>query len=180
MSAAMTFGSDNHAGIVPEVLAAIAEANVGHASGYGDDQWTEQAEALLGNAFGDAAFALCLTGTGSNVVALSLALRGWESVLTAEGAHIDLDEAGAPERITGSKLETIASSITWFSGSSASPNPPNAGRHTRQPPFRRLPIGPMPTSCCCMSTARGSAMPRPRMAVGWGRLHPEQTSSPLG
>ena len=98
MSAAMTFGSDNHAGIVPEVLAAIAEANVGHASGYGDDQWTEQAEALLGNAFGDAAFALCLTGTGSNVVALSLALRGWESVLTAKGAHIDLDEAGVRQR----------------------------------------------------------------------------------
>ena len=46
MSTAMTFGSDNHAGIVPEVLAAIAEANVGHASGYGDDPWTQQAEAL--------------------------------------------------------------------------------------------------------------------------------------
>ena len=108
MNATMTFGSDNHAGMAPEVLAALAEANVGHASGYGDDRWTEQAENLLGNAFGDAAFALCLTGTGSNVVALSLALRGWESVLTAKGAHIDLYEAGAPERITGSKLETIA------------------------------------------------------------------------
>jgi len=108
MSAAMTFGSDNHAGMAPEVLTALAEANVGHASGYGDDRWTEQAENLLGNAFGDAAFALCLTGTGSNVVALSLALRSWESVLTAKGAHIDLDEAGAPEHIIGSKLETIA------------------------------------------------------------------------
>lgn len=104
----MTFGSDNHAGIVPEVLAAIAEANVGHALGYGADEWTVRAEAVLGETFGDAAYALCLTGTGSNVVALSLALRGWESVLTARGAHIDLDEAGAPEHITGSKIETIA------------------------------------------------------------------------
>ncbi len=108
MSMPMTFGSDNHAGIVPEVLAAIAEANEGHASGYGADLWTQQAETLLETTFGDAAFALCLTGTGSNVVALSLALRGWESVLAAKGAHIDLDEAGAPERITGSKIETIA------------------------------------------------------------------------
>jgi threonine aldolase len=106
--AEMTFGSDNHAGIVPEVLEAITAANVGHASGYGADEWTERAEARLADAFGDAAFALCLTGTGSNVVALSLALRGWECVLAAKGAHIDLDEAGAPERITGSKIETIA------------------------------------------------------------------------
>lgn len=106
--AEMTFGSDNHAGIVPEVLEAITAANVGHASGYGADEWTERAEARLADTFGDAAFALCLTGTGSNVVALSLALRGWECVLAAKGAHIDLDEAGAPERITGSKIETIA------------------------------------------------------------------------
>ena len=106
--AEMTFGSDNHAGIVPEVLEAIAAANVGHASGYGADAWTERAEARLRDAFGDAAFALCLTGTGSNVVALSLALRGWECVLAARGAHIDLDEAGAPEHITGSKIETVA------------------------------------------------------------------------
>ncbi len=106
--AEMTFGSDNHAGMAPEVLAALGEANVGHASGYGDDAWTERAEARLHDAFGDAAFALCLTGTGTNVVALSLALRGWESVLAAKGAHIDLDEAGAPEHITGSKIETIA------------------------------------------------------------------------
>jgi len=106
--AEMTFGSDNHAGMVPEVLEAMAAANVGHASGYGADAWTASAEARLRDTFGDAAFALCLTGTGSNVVALSLALRGWECVLAAKGAHIDLDEAGAPERITGSKIETIA------------------------------------------------------------------------
>ena len=104
----MTFGSDNHAGMVPEVLEAMAAANVGHASGYGADPWTAMAEARLRDTFGDAAFALCLTGTGANVVALSLALRGWECVLAAKGAHIDLDEAGAPERITGSKIETIA------------------------------------------------------------------------
>ena len=38
--AEMTFGSDNHAGIAPEVLEAIAAANVGHTSGYGADPWT--------------------------------------------------------------------------------------------------------------------------------------------
>ena len=48
-----TFGSDNHAGMAPEVLAALGEANVGHASGYGDDAWTERAEARLHDAFGN-------------------------------------------------------------------------------------------------------------------------------
>jgi threonine aldolase len=37
------FGSDNHAGVHPEVLSAIAEANVGHAHAYGDDPWTARA-----------------------------------------------------------------------------------------------------------------------------------------
>ena len=103
-----TFGSDNHAGAVPEVLDAVLAANTGHVRGYGDDPWTARAEERLREAFGDAAFALCASGTGANVVALSLCLRGWECVIAAEGAHIDLDEAGAPERVTGSKIETVA------------------------------------------------------------------------
>lgn len=105
--AEMTFGSDNHAGVAPEVLEALAAVNDGHVRGYGDDPFTARAEERLREAFGDAAFALCASGTGANVVALSLCLRGWECVLAAEGSHIDLDEAGAPERITGSKIETI-------------------------------------------------------------------------
>ncbi len=32
------FGSDNYAGICPEAFAALAEANRGHAAGYGDDR----------------------------------------------------------------------------------------------------------------------------------------------
>ena len=32
------FGSDNHSGVHPQVLDAIAAANTGHAHGYGDDQ----------------------------------------------------------------------------------------------------------------------------------------------
>ena len=103
-----TFGSDNHAGAVPEVLDGIMRANADHALPYGADPWTARAEALVQETFGDGAVALCQTGTGANVVALSVGLRAWESVLAAQGAHIDLDEAGAPERITGSKIETVA------------------------------------------------------------------------
>ena len=37
------FASDNNAGICPEALAALVEANRGHAPGYGDDDWTRAA-----------------------------------------------------------------------------------------------------------------------------------------
>ncbi len=57
MSSAMTFGSDNQAGALPEVLEAMVAANDGHASGYGADRWTLAAEARLSEAFGDASFA---------------------------------------------------------------------------------------------------------------------------
>jgi len=47
------FGSDNHSGVHPEVLAAIAEANIGHAHAYGDDPWTVRATAALQMEFGE-------------------------------------------------------------------------------------------------------------------------------
>ena len=37
------FASDNYSGICPEAWAAMAEANRGHASAYGDDVWTARA-----------------------------------------------------------------------------------------------------------------------------------------
>ena len=37
-----SFGSDNHAGVHPAVLAAIAAANVGDALAYGGDELTRQ------------------------------------------------------------------------------------------------------------------------------------------
>ena len=40
MSSARGFASDNSATIHPDVLAAIARVNVGHAFGYGHDDYT--------------------------------------------------------------------------------------------------------------------------------------------
>jgi threonine aldolase len=101
-----TFASDNAAGAHPEVLAAIAEANQGHALAYGSDRWTAEVTARLRELFGvpDAEVALCWNGTGANVVALQTLLGKHESVICAQGAHIDVDETGAPERILGAKL----------------------------------------------------------------------------
>ena len=42
-----SFASDNYAGAHPEVLAALAAANEGHAVSYGADPWTDRAQEIL-------------------------------------------------------------------------------------------------------------------------------------
>lgn len=103
-----TFASDNWAGVHPEVLEAIARVNVGHAPAYGADEVTEEALSLFRDHFGpDADVYFCFNGTGTNVVGLQTMLRPFEAVVCAEGAHISVDECGAPERFLGSKLLTV-------------------------------------------------------------------------
>jgi threonine aldolase len=102
------FGSDNHAGVLPEVLDAIAEANTGHAASYGADEWTGRVEALFRSHFGDEArAALVFNGTGANVVALQALCRPFDAVVCASTAHLNVDECGAPERVAGLKLLPI-------------------------------------------------------------------------
>lgn len=99
------FISDNAAGVHPEVLDAIVNANRGHAVAYGHDSWTERAEALLRRHFGEQAAAfLVLTGTGANVLALECMLDSWQAVICADCSHLNRDECGAPEKFLGSKL----------------------------------------------------------------------------
>ncbi|MBV9409867.1 MAG: aminotransferase class V-fold PLP-dependent enzyme, partial [Candidatus Eremiobacteraeota bacterium] len=99
------FASDNNAAVHPRILAALAEANDGHAPGYGDDPWTARAEAsfraLLGE---DARVFFAFNGTGANVVALAAALRPYQAVICPAGAHLNVDECGAYERFVGGKL----------------------------------------------------------------------------
>ena len=46
------FASDNYAGVHPEVLAAIAEANGGHQISYGEDVYTERLHDVMRTEFG--------------------------------------------------------------------------------------------------------------------------------
>jgi len=102
------FGSDNHAGVHPQVLAAIEAANEGHAHAYGDDPWTRRAVELILDKLGpDADVALVFNGTGANVVCLASACRPWQSVICARTAHINCDECAAPEHIAGVKLVPV-------------------------------------------------------------------------
>jgi threonine aldolase len=102
-----SFGSDNHAGMHPAVLRALGVANRGDATAYGDDPWTARATAQLAEEFGASGVFFVFNGTAANVLGISLMLRPYEAVVCAEGAHLNVDECGAAERIAGCKLLTV-------------------------------------------------------------------------
>nr|WP_055504146.1 aminotransferase class I/II-fold pyridoxal phosphate-dependent enzyme [Nonomuraea pusilla] len=103
-----SFASDNHAGVHPAVLQAIADANRGDAPAYGGDRWTAAFEQRVKDVFGDHAegFAV-LNGAGANIVGLSLMLGRYDAVICPADAHIATHEAGAAERLLGVKLITV-------------------------------------------------------------------------
>ena len=102
------FASDNYAGTHPEVLAAIAAANVGHAAAYGADAWTARFADIARELFGSGTEAFpVFNGTGANVLSLQAALPRWGAVVCAKSAHINVDEGGAPEKVAGLKLLAI-------------------------------------------------------------------------
>ena len=102
------FASDNYAGAHPEVLAAIADANGGHQIAYGEDVYTAKLQQVMKEHFGETAEAFpVFNGTGANVTALTSMLPRWGAVVSASTAHINTDEGGAPERMTGLKLLTV-------------------------------------------------------------------------
>lgn len=102
------FASDNNAGVHPDILQAILNANTGHTIGYGNDTFTEQALGIFKDLFGPATETFFVfTGTAANVLSLSGITRSWNSVITASTAHLEQDECGAPEKFTGCKVLTV-------------------------------------------------------------------------
>ena len=101
--------SDNYAGVHPEIWAAMAAANRGHAVAYGDDPCTASAVARFRQHFGESVEVyFVFLGTAANVLSLQAATEPYHAVICAETAHIHVDECGAPERHTGCKLLTVA------------------------------------------------------------------------
>jgi len=102
------FASDNNAGIHPDILKAMQEANVGHCIAYGDDIYTQSAITKIKEHFGeDIDVYFTFNGTGSNVLALKMLTESYNSIICAETAHINVDECGAPEKFTGCKLLSV-------------------------------------------------------------------------
>ncbi len=103
-----TFASDNYAGVLPEVLAAIADANGGHQIAYGEDDYTARLGEVLRAELGERTEVFPMfNGTGANVTALTALLPRWGAVIATGTAHIHTDEGGAPERVSGLKLLVV-------------------------------------------------------------------------
>ncbi len=100
-----SFGSDNHSGVHPTIMDAILKENRNFATAYGEDPYTKrvlkQLEELLG---GECTAHFVFNGTGANIVALQGFLKGYNSVLAPATAHINVDECGAVEKISSSRI----------------------------------------------------------------------------
>lgn len=96
------FKSDNTAPVAPSVMAALAAANQGYCSAYGDDPWTERLAERFDQLFERKVRVFPVaTGTAANALALATLVPSYGAVFTHEQAHIVRDECGAPEFMTG-------------------------------------------------------------------------------
>jgi threonine aldolase len=99
------FASDNNSGAHPDVIAALSAANHGHVVGYGADPFTSSAARTFKEHFGAGSEVFAVfNGTAANVLGLRALTRPHHAVLCAEGAHLNVDECGAPESWNGCKL----------------------------------------------------------------------------
>lgn len=103
------FASDNIAGMAPEAWRALEEANAGSEASYGDDRWTARLCDLVREIFeADCEVFVVFNGTAANGLALAHLCRSFHSVVCHESAHIETDECGAPEFLSGgAKLLTV-------------------------------------------------------------------------
>ncbi len=103
---AQQFASDNYAGICPDAWAAMETANRGHATAYGDDQWTARAAEAFRSLFEtDCELFFVFNGTASNSLALASLCQSYHGVICCDSSHVETDECGAPEFFSnGSKL----------------------------------------------------------------------------
>lgn len=101
------FASDNNAGMCPEALEAMLRANAGgHATSYGADEWTELAKRSIAEIFEtDCEVFFVFNGTAANALSLAQISKPWHATICHAISHIETDEAGAPEFLSGgSKL----------------------------------------------------------------------------
>lgn len=109
----MHFASDNAGPVHPAVLNAIARANDGYASGYGNDVLSQSVAQSIRDLFEapDAAVYLVPTGTAANALALATLCQPWHTVFCTKMAHINEDECNAPEFYTGGAKLTLVPDV---------------------------------------------------------------------
>ncbi|MGA9277250.1 threonine aldolase family protein [Ilumatobacter sp.] len=97
------FRSDNAAGVAPEILTAIGDANTGTAIAYGADDLTASLEWLIREVFEHPTARVfpVTSGTAANALSLAALCPPWGSVLCHDSAHILQSECGATSMFGG-------------------------------------------------------------------------------
>lgn len=102
------FMSDNNSGVHPKIMDAIVAANDEHDHSYGSDEITLKAKNMIGKLLGtDVDVFFVSTGTAANIIGLSGLLQPYEAVVSTDTAHINVDECGALQRFSGSRILTV-------------------------------------------------------------------------
>ena len=99
------FNNDYNCGAHPDILSALERTNTQSYGGYGLDPWCEKAADAIRQQLGsaDADIHFLIGGTQANYTCIAAALRPYQSVISAETAHINVHETGAVEN-TGHKI----------------------------------------------------------------------------
>jgi threonine aldolase len=96
------FRSDNTHGCSPEIIEALARANAGTMSSYGDDEITARVRERCREVFEcDLEIFPVLTGTAGNALSIAALTASSGSIVCHEEAHIRLEELGASQFFTG-------------------------------------------------------------------------------
>jgi threonine aldolase len=102
------FASDNCATVHPRVMEKLLEMNRGHAISYGEDEYTKVVLNKITELFGGSCEAhFVFNGSGANAVCLNAMCPTWGGIICTELSHINCDETGAVEHLTGGKLYTL-------------------------------------------------------------------------
>lgn len=104
-----SFASDNYAGVLPQVMNALMDANMDHAGSYGNDDFTRNVKKKFNEIFeADVAVYFVFNGTGANVLSISACTQSFNAVLCADTSHIYNDESSAPETFSGCRFYPVA------------------------------------------------------------------------
>lgn len=103
----ISFGSDNHSGVHPQILQALVENNAGYAPSYEMDDLSQSLKKHIRQNFGCHNSHIVFNGTAANVLALGTGVQSYHSVLCTNVAHLHVDECGAPEKLIGCKVLTV-------------------------------------------------------------------------
>jgi threonine aldolase len=104
----ISFKNDYSEGAHPRILQALLDSNMDQQAGYGKDDYSLEACALIKSRLDnqESEVYLLSAGTQTNLIAIASILRPYEACISPESGHIATHEAGAIES-TGHKILTI-------------------------------------------------------------------------